>query len=114
MLIVIAGLAGGIFAYAKKKGYTYLEGAKEIARKAITVISAAIANAKSKGGTDKQTGAQGFQDVSSNGNTSGEKHFACPHCGQHFEFDPEIAGMEADCPTCGHSFIVPEINDNAQ
>ena len=40
-----------------------------------------------------------------------KNYFACPHCGQHFESDPDIAGMEADCPTCGRSFIVPMKKD---
>ena len=33
--------------------------------------------------------------------------FECPQCAQHLEGDPEIAGQEIPCPSCGHSFKVP-------
>ncbi len=34
--------------------------------------------------------------------------FACPHCGQHLEAEPDWAGMEVECPTCGKAITVPE------
>ena len=33
--------------------------------------------------------------------------FECPQCAQHLEGDPEIAGQEIPCPSCGHSIKVP-------
>ena len=31
----------------------------------------------------------------------------CPHCGQSIDADDQLAGMEAACPTCGGSILVP-------
>ena len=33
--------------------------------------------------------------------------FACPHCGQHLEAEPDWVGMEVECPTCGKVITVP-------
>ena len=34
--------------------------------------------------------------------------FACPHCGQHLEAEPDWAGMECECPGCGKALTVPQ------
>ena len=34
--------------------------------------------------------------------------FACPHCEQHIECDPALAGTDLECPTCGQLIHVPE------
>ncbi len=33
--------------------------------------------------------------------------FACPHCGQHLEAEPDWEGMESECPECGETLTVP-------
>lgn len=33
--------------------------------------------------------------------------FTCPHCEQRLEAEPDMAGMELDCPTCGQTITVP-------
>lgn len=40
--------------------------------------------------------------------TNGNFTFTCPHCEQHLEAEPDMAGMELDCPTCGQKIIVPQ------
>lgn len=34
--------------------------------------------------------------------------FSCPHCEQHLEAEPDMVGMELDCPTCGQKITVPQ------
>ena len=41
-------------------------------------------------------------------NTQATFKFACPHCGQHLEAEPDWAGMEVECPTCGKAITVPD------
>ena len=33
--------------------------------------------------------------------------FACPHCGQHLEAEPDMVGIEVECPSCGKAITVP-------
>lgn len=40
-------------------------------------------------------------------NTQATFKFACPHCGQHLEAEPDWVGMEVECPTCGKAITVP-------
>lgn len=40
--------------------------------------------------------------------------FACPHCGQHLEAEPDMVGMELECPSCGKAITVPEPNVTMQ
>lgn len=108
--LVIVGVAAGIFAYAKKKSYTFLDGAREIAEKITTVFSVIVDNIKQKW-CERTNGEQELEETGAMMDILEKNYFACPHCGQHFESDPDIAGMEADCPTCGRSFIVPMKKD---
>jgi DNA-directed RNA polymerase subunit RPC12/RpoP len=32
--------------------------------------------------------------------------FACPHCGQHLEAEPDMAGTMVECPNCGKTITV--------
>ena len=41
-------------------------------------------------------------------NTAATFKFACPHCGQSLEAEPDWAGMECECPECGKTLTVPE------
>jgi hypothetical protein len=41
-------------------------------------------------------------------NTAATFKFACPHCGQHLEAEPNWAGMECECPGCGKTMTVPQ------
>lgn len=41
-------------------------------------------------------------------NTPATFKFACPHCGQHLEAEPDWAGMECECPGCGNTLTVPQ------
>jgi DNA-directed RNA polymerase subunit RPC12/RpoP len=41
-----------------------------------------------------------------NDNTE-EYEFNCPHCGQHLAAEPDMAGMELECPSCGKPVKVP-------
>jgi hypothetical protein len=34
--------------------------------------------------------------------------FACPHCAQRIEAENSWAGKQINCPTCQHSFFVPQ------
>ena len=34
--------------------------------------------------------------------------FACPHCGQHLEAEPDWVGMVVECPTCSKALTVPQ------
>ncbi len=36
-----------------------------------------------------------------------EYEFNCPHCGQHLAAEPDMAGMELECPSCGKPVKVP-------
>ena len=38
---------------------------------------------------------------------NGNFTFVCPHCGQHLEAEPDMVGMEFDCPGCGKVLAVP-------
>lgn len=38
--------------------------------------------------------------------------FACPHCQQPLEADESYAGATIDCPACGKSFVIAEIQPN--
>lgn len=40
-------------------------------------------------------------------NTNGNFTFTCPHCGQHLEAEPDMAGMKMKCPTCGKAIAIP-------
>lgn len=50
-------------------------------------------------GRDDPDGAQG------GGHTV---KISCRHCGQHLEFDDDMAGMVIDCPSCGVEVRAPE------
>ena len=34
---------------------------------------------------------------------------ACPHCDESIEFEEEMAGTAAECPSCGKQLIVPHL-----
>jgi hypothetical protein len=40
--------------------------------------------------------------------TPSSLRFACPHCEQHIECDPALAGTDLACPTCGKPIHLPE------
>ena len=40
--------------------------------------------------------------------------FNCPYCNQHFDADDEMAGMDAECPTCKAEFILPSLPPTPQ
>ena len=35
--------------------------------------------------------------------------FYCPHCGNHLEAPSEMIGVEAVCPNCDKSIVVPKM-----
>ena len=53
-----------------------------------------------------EIGATGTKHVADN--TAATFKFACPHCGQHLEAEPDWVGMEVECPSCGKAIIVPQ------
>ena len=36
--------------------------------------------------------------------------FACPHCGQHLAAEPDMIGVELECPSCGKAIRVPGLS----
>ncbi len=52
-------------------------------------------------GSDKMNNAGDTADALANFT------FACPHCGQHLEAEPDWVGMECECPSCEKAIIVP-------
>ncbi|MCP5534668.1 MAG: hypothetical protein H7A51_00360 [Akkermansiaceae bacterium] len=39
--------------------------------------------------------------------------FQCPHCEQSISAESELAGLAAECPTCGQGFIVPDSDEGS-
>ena len=106
LLLIVVGLAAGIFVYAKKNGYSYAYAGKRIFEKVRAMVSRLPRQARSTSYDDSIDDTISSEEENIMTEQDSIK-FICSQCGQPLEADYSMVNMDLECPTCGNPINVP-------